>query len=57
MMLSVMRVPPDVRYRAAKELGLFDGLQNVVGLELERRLLEQARETRTLAALAEAVAR
>jgi hypothetical protein len=55
MMVSVMRVPPDVRYRAARELGLLDGLQNVHGLELERRLLTQTRASRKLAALEEAV--
>ena len=57
MMVSVMRVAPDVRYRAARELGLLDGLENVVGLELERRLLERARAGRALAALQEAVTR
>ena len=57
MMVSVMRAAPDVRYRAARQLGLLDGLQNVHGLELERRLLTQARASRKLAALEEAVSK
>jgi hypothetical protein len=56
MMVSVMRASPDVRYRAARELGLLDGLENVVGVELERGLLERARASGVLAALEEAVA-
>jgi hypothetical protein len=55
-MVSVMRASPDVRYRAARDLGLLDGLENVVGVELERGLLERARASGVLAALEEAVA-
>ena len=56
LMLGVMRAAPDVRYRAARRLGLMDGLDGS-GPELERRLLERARDARMLAALQEAVAR
>lgn len=55
LMLSVMRAAPDVRYRAARRLGLMEGLA-VGAPELERRLLERAREARMLAALEEALA-
>ena len=57
LMLSVMRAAPDVRYGAARALGLMDGLDGAAGPELERRLLERARDARQLATLAEALAR
>jgi hypothetical protein len=57
LMLSVMRAAPDVRYRAARALGLMDGLDGAAGADLERRLLERARDARALAALDEALAR
>jgi hypothetical protein len=56
LMLSVMRAAPDVRYAAARRLGLMDGL-DAGGPELERRVLERARDARMLAALDEALAR
>ena len=57
LILQVMRASPDVRYRAARELGLLVGLDGLTGGELERRLLAGARTTGRLAALSEAVAR
>ena len=57
LILNVMRAAPDVRYRAARGLGLMDGLDGAAGPELERRLLERARDARMLAALDEALAR
>lgn len=57
LMLSVMRAAPDLRYRAARQLGLLEGLEGASGPELERRLLERARDARALTALKEALAR
>lgn len=57
LMLSVMRAAPDVRYRAARGLGLMDGLDGAAGPELERLLLARARDARMLAALEEALTR
>ena len=56
LMLSVMRAAPDVRYRAARQLGLMEDLA-AGGPEFERRLLERARAARMLAALDEALTR
>jgi len=55
--LRIMRAAPDVRYRAARGLGLLEGLDGASGPELERGLLERARAARMLAALDEAIAR
>ena len=57
LMVSVMRAAPDLRYRAASRLGLLEGLAGASGPELERRLLERARDARMLTALEEALAR
>jgi hypothetical protein len=57
IMLAVMRVPPDVRYRAAREIGLLDGLWGAGGVELERSLLARAHAARKLEALEEALAK
>jgi hypothetical protein len=54
--VSVMRAAPDVRYRAARSLGLFDGLDGSRGVELERALLANAQQAGKLEALEEAVA-
>jgi len=56
-MLSVMRAAPDVRYRAARGLGLMDGLDGAAGPELERLLLARARDAHMLGSLEEALAR
>jgi len=42
IMLAVMRAAPDSRHRAARELGLLDGLEHLTGVELERELLKHA---------------
>lgn len=57
LMLSVMRVAPDVRYRAARSLGLLTGLDGRAGVELERALLARAHEAGKLTELDEAIAR
>ena len=57
LMLSVMRAAPDVRYRAARRLGLMEGLDGAGGPALERQLLGRARNARMLAALDEELAR
>ena len=57
LMLSVMRAAPDVRYRAARGLGLMEGLDSAGGPELERLLLARARDAHMLASLEEALAR
>jgi len=55
--LRIMRAAPDVRYGAARRLGILEGLDGASGPELERGLLERARAARMLAALDEAIAR
>ena len=57
LMVSVMRVAPDVRYRAARSLGLFEGLEGRQGVELERALLANAHSAGRLQELDEALAR
>lgn len=57
LMISILAVAPDVRYRAARQLGVLAGLMGASGPEVERRLLERAYERRMLAALAEAISR
>jgi len=57
LMLSVMRVAPDVRYRAARSLGLLEGLEGARGVELERALLARAHNAQKLAELDEAIVR
>jgi hypothetical protein len=53
--VRVMHAAPDVRYRAARALGLLDGLELVAGPEREAALLERARASRQLAALEQAI--
>jgi hypothetical protein len=54
--VRVMSVPPDTRYRAARAVGLLDGLSGPSGgFALDRDLLTRARASGRLAALAEAV--
>jgi hypothetical protein len=55
--VRVMHAAPDVRYRAARTLGLLDGLEYAMGPEREIALLERARAGRQLAALEEAIAK
>jgi hypothetical protein len=55
--LGVMRVAPDVRYRAARSAGLLDGLEDVRGAALEHAILERARDAGKLSELAEATSR
>jgi hypothetical protein len=57
IMVGVMRVAPDVRYRAARTLGLLDGLERHSGVELEHSLLERAHASGKLDALGEALVR
>jgi hypothetical protein len=54
---SIMRAAPDLRYRAARTLGLLESRDSGGGPEFERRLLERARDTRQLAALEQALRR
>jgi hypothetical protein len=53
--VRLMHAAPDVRYRAARALGLLDGLELVAGPEREVALLERARAGRQLAALEQAI--
>jgi len=55
--LGVMRVAPDVRYRAARSAGLLDGLEEMRGAALEHAILERARSAGKLSELAEATSR
>ena len=55
--IGVMRVAPDVRYRAARSAGLLDGLEDMRGAALEHAILERARGAGKLAELAEATSR
>jgi hypothetical protein len=55
--VRVMHAAPDVRYRAARALGLLDGWEYATGPEREIALLERARASRQLAALEEAIGR
>jgi hypothetical protein len=57
LVLTIMRAAPDLRYRAARALGLLEGPGSGGGPQFERRLLERARDTRQLAALEEALRR
>jgi hypothetical protein len=57
LVLTIMRAAPDLRYRAARALGLIEGPDSGGGPQFERRLLERARDTRQLAALEEALRR
>lgn len=57
LVFTIMRAAPDLRYRAARTLGLLEGPDAGGGPEFERRLLERARDTRQLAALEEALRR
>ena len=56
LVLTIMRAAPDLRYRAARALGLLDGPSGG-GPEFERRLLERARDAARLSALEEALRR
>jgi hypothetical protein len=53
--VRVMRAAPDVRYRAARSLGLLDGLEYAMGPEREIALLGRAQADRQLGALEEAI--
>jgi hypothetical protein len=53
--VRVMRAAPDVRYRAARALGLLEGVEHLAGPEREIALLARARASRQLAALEEAI--
>ncbi|HLW95560.1 MAG TPA: hypothetical protein VKS25_09300 [Solirubrobacteraceae bacterium] len=55
LVLVIMRAAPDLRYSAARELGLLEGLAGGQGPELERRILERARDEGKLEALAQAI--
>jgi hypothetical protein len=57
VIVDVMRVAPDVRYRAARSLDLLGGLEDTYGVVREHALLGRARSSGKLIALAEAVAR
>jgi hypothetical protein len=57
LVFAIMRAAPDVRYRAARALGLLEGQGSGGGPEFERRLLERARDARQLAALERALQR
>ena len=58
LVFAIMRAAPDVRYRAARRLGLIDsGSGPAAGPDFERRLLEGARERRQLAELVQAIQR
>jgi hypothetical protein len=57
IMIRVMRVAPDARYRAARQLGLLEGSEHAAGPELERHLLQRAYTMRMLGALEAALSR
>jgi hypothetical protein len=57
LVFVIMAAAPDLRYRAARTLGLLEGQPSGGGPEFERRLLERARDTRQLAALEQALQR
>ena len=58
LVFAIMRAAPDVRYRAARRLGLIDGASAAAGgPDFERRLLEGARDRLQLAELAQAIQR
>jgi hypothetical protein len=57
VIIDVMRVAPDVRYRAARSLDLLKGLEETHGIAREHAILERARSSGKLIPLAEAIAR
>jgi hypothetical protein len=56
LVLSIMRAAPDLRFRAARELGLLEPAERGSGPEFERMLLERARDAHKLTALEQAIA-
>jgi hypothetical protein len=57
LVLNIMRAAPDLRFHAARQLGLLQPGEAGSGPDFERALLERARDTGMLAPLEEAIAR
>jgi hypothetical protein len=57
VIIDLMRVAPDVRYRAARSLDLLRGLEDTYGFTREHAIIERARDAGQLIPLTKAIAR